>query len=94
MDESIEEMSGFSLVDSFPSWAGLIGSVNGVGRKLRRLLAQIDLIIGSILEEHRETWETSGEKDLIDAMLRIQHEESLPFPLTNEYIIAIAMVIN
>ncbi|XP_074566182.1 desmethyl-deoxy-podophyllotoxin synthase-like [Curcuma longa] len=94
VDESIEEMSGFSLVDSFPSWAGIIGPLNGVRRKLKRLLAQIDLIIGSILDEHREAWELSGEKeekDMIDVMLRIQHEESLPFPLTNEYIIAIAM---
>lgn len=83
-------VSGFSLVDLFPSWK-LVRLLGSGERRMRRSYGRIRRIIQGIIlqrkEEVRATAGSSHEEDFLDVLLRLQEEEdSLAFPLASEAI--------
>ncbi|URE09710.1 cytochrome P450 [Musa troglodytarum] len=84
--QTLEAAGGFSLADLFPSWP-IIKLLSGASFKMQRLHRDMDAILNSIIQEHREkksAEQPEEEEDLVDVMLRVQAEGSLSFPLADE----------
>ncbi|URE13637.1 cytochrome P450 [Musa troglodytarum] len=84
--QTLEAAGGFSLADLFPSWP-IIKLLSGASFKMQRLHRDMDAILNSIIQEHREkksAEQPEEEEDLVDVMLRVQAEGSLSFPLEDE----------
>ncbi|THU51471.1 hypothetical protein C4D60_Mb06t31390 [Musa balbisiana] len=86
--QTLEAAGGFSLADLFPSWP-IIKLLSGASFKMQMLHSDMDAILNSIIQEHRERKsaeqpEEEEEEALVDVMLRVQAEGSLSFPLADE----------
>ncbi|CAL9187605.1 unnamed protein product [Musa hybrid cultivar] len=80
-----------NLSDLFPAWP-IINILSGMSSKLQRLHREIDAILNSIIQEHKERKSVEQlEEDLVNAMLRVQAEGGLSFPLADEYVKAIIL---
>ncbi|CAL9122890.1 unnamed protein product [Musa textilis] len=91
--QTLEAAGGFSLADLFPSWP-IIKLLSGASSKMQRLHREMDAILNSIIQEHKERKseeQPEEEEDLVDVMLRVQAEGSLSFPFTDEYVKAIML---
>ncbi|URE12929.1 cytochrome P450 [Musa troglodytarum] len=91
LTQALEAAGGFSLADLFPAWP-IIKVLSGMSSKLQRLHQEIDAILNSIIQEHKERKSAEQlEEDLLDVMLRVQAEGALSFPLADEYVKAIIL---
>ncbi|RRT63559.1 hypothetical protein B296_00042606 [Ensete ventricosum] len=91
-NQGLEESGGFSLADLFPS-SSLVSLLSGMSLKLPRLHREMDAILSSIIQEHREGNSTEqAEEDLVDVLLKVQREGSLPFAFTDEAVKAVVLV--
>ncbi|XP_028754935.1 cytochrome P450 71D8-like [Neltuma alba] len=91
----LEQISGFKLVDLFPSLK-LIHLITGVEAKLARIREHMDKILDDIIKENqqKEMREEGGksaseEKNLVQVLLRIQRSENLDVPITADNIKAV-----
>ncbi|KAK1693572.1 hypothetical protein QYE76_010269 [Lolium multiflorum] len=87
---AIELAGGFLLVDLFPSSRLLRRFTTGV-RQLTWSFGRIQHIIGEIITARRalrahDRAAAAGDQDLLDVLLNLQEEGSLPIPLTAEII--------
>ncbi|KAK0600148.1 hypothetical protein LWI29_012127 [Acer saccharum] len=96
--KAIELASGFSIADLYPS-IGILEVITGMKSKIEKLHQERDRILGDIIDEHKERWQTvktgqkeADEEDLIDVFLRLQEDGDLEFPLTNNNIKAVIWV--
>ncbi|GFP96420.1 cytochrome p450 71d13 [Phtheirospermum japonicum] len=80
---------GFELADLFPS-SKLLNLLSWNKYKLLSMRRKLDKILDVFLEEHRlkQSGEFGGE-DIIDVLLRMQKNEELEFPITNDNIKAV-----
>ncbi|XP_073363770.1 desmethyl-deoxy-podophyllotoxin synthase [Aegilops tauschii subsp. strangulata] len=81
-------VGGFSLVDLFPS-SRLVRLLSSGERRMRRSYGRIQCIISNIIEQRKEmraAVSSNDEEDLLDVLLRLHKEDSLPYPLTLEAI--------
>ncbi|KAK6934574.1 Cytochrome P450 [Dillenia turbinata] len=95
--EIVEVFGGFSVADLYPSlkWFHVL---SGERPKIERLHKRFDRMLEAIIGAHKastarkEKRDGEAEEDLIDVLLRIQEENALDFPLTNEDVKAVALV--
>ncbi|KAG6471366.1 desmethyl-deoxy-podophyllotoxin synthase-like [Zingiber officinale] len=85
--KGLEAAGGFNLADLYPS-SLLLGLLNRLfSAKMQRLHLEADAILDGIIKEHRQRSKTSAEQsaevDMVDTLLKVQAEGSLPFPLTD-----------
>ncbi|KAG8502834.1 hypothetical protein CXB51_000716 [Gossypium anomalum] len=86
----VESLAGFSIADLFPS-IKLLHVISGMRAKLERFHHDLDLMLESIIEEHRASnanLENSDDEtdDLLDVLLNLQDHGGLEFPLTTDNI--------
>ncbi|KAI4969012.1 hypothetical protein ZWY2020_046342 [Hordeum vulgare] len=99
VDEIMNLMGGFCLVDLFPS-SWLVRRLSNGERQMKRSCASILRIIDEIINNRKEMRAAGGndgacskeDEDLLDVLLRLQHEDSLAFPLTTEMIATVLFV--
>jgi hypothetical protein len=78
---------GFNIVDLYPSLEFLLAI--GIKLKLKKVLDQINTILGSIINEHKEKLKgniEAVEEDLVDVLLRFQGSGTLKCSIENNYI--------
>uniref|UniRef100_A0A453A7M3 Cytochrome P450 71D7 n=1 Tax=Aegilops tauschii subsp. strangulata TaxID=200361 RepID=A0A453A7M3_AEGTS len=85
IDKMASLMSGFSLVDLFPS-SRLVRWLSNGERNMKRCCARMQGIISDIIDGRKAAPHRADTEDLLDVLLRLQAEDSLPFPLTTESI--------
>jgi hypothetical protein len=97
-DEVSELVSGFFLVDLFPS-SRLVRWLSIGERRLLRSYGGIQRIVATIIESRKAASASNGatscsfdHEDLLGVLLRLQKEGSLGFPLTSEIIGAVMFV--
>ncbi|WOL05246.1 premnaspirodiene oxygenase-like [Canna indica] len=93
MTIGLQAAGGFSLVDLFPS-SSLVRLLSGLALDMHKLHEEFDMILGSIIHEHKQRRASNNkqeEMDMVDVMLQIQDDGSLPFPLTDDSIKAIML---
>ncbi|GER33334.1 cytochrome P450 [Striga asiatica] len=89
MKKGMELAGGFELADLFPSFK-LLHVLSWNKYKLVSMRRELDCILDGFLDEHRR--EKSGEfggEDIVDVLLRMQRNEELQFPITDDNIKAI-----
>ncbi|KAK6158807.1 hypothetical protein DH2020_006121 [Rehmannia glutinosa] len=89
MKKAVTMAGGFELADLFPSFK-LLHVLSWNKYKLLRMRRKVDTILDVIVEEHKlkRSGEFGGE-DIVDVLLRMQKNEELEFPITNDNIKAI-----
>ncbi|GFP93740.1 cytochrome p450 71d15 [Phtheirospermum japonicum] len=92
LKKAVAMAGGFEVADFFPSFK-LLHVLSWNRYKLLRMRRKVDVILDGIVEEHKlkQSGEFGGE-DIVDALLRIQRNEELEFPITNENIKAVIFV--
>ncbi|CAD5168988.1 unnamed protein product [Musa acuminata subsp. malaccensis] len=91
INRALEASGGFSLADLFPS-SSLVSLLSGIPLKLPRLHREMDAILSSIIQEHRERNSTEQvEEDLVDVLLKVQREGRVPFAFTDVAVKAIIL---
>ncbi|XP_027127127.2 tabersonine 16-hydroxylase 2-like [Coffea arabica] len=94
MNEVVILLSGFNVVDMYPSFK-ILERITGIRHKLDRLHKQIDEVLENILNEHkvkRAGWKPgNGEanQDLVDVLLNIQESGEFGAPLTDNNVKAV-----
>lgn len=90
-------IAGFSIADLFPSIVGL-QFLTGLRSKAEKLHREVDRILGNIVRDHRDTSsetkainEKDGE-DLVDVLLKLQKQNNLEHPLSDDVIKATILV--
>jgi len=81
------EMSGFDIADLFPSFKP-IHFITGMKPRVENLQKKLDMILQSIINEHRSNHGRQGE-NIVDVLLRIQQSGSLSIPLTHDNVKAV-----
>ncbi|XP_031253304.1 premnaspirodiene oxygenase-like [Pistacia vera] len=81
-------LGGFTITNLFPS-VKLLGSISGTNRYLQKLHEESDRVVGSIINERKKCEKSEGDKHLVDVLLKLQEQNDLQFPLTNENIKAV-----
>ncbi|KAL6524170.1 hypothetical protein OROMI_031265 [Orobanche minor] len=89
LKKAVAMAGGFELADFFPS-VKLLYVVSWNRHKLMSMRRRLDEILDGILEEHKlkQSGEFGGE-DIVDVLLRMQKNEELEFPITNDNIKAV-----
>ncbi|XP_020699060.1 premnaspirodiene oxygenase [Dendrobium catenatum] len=90
MKEAFKLLSGFSIVDFYPS-LGFLGDLMGLRARLERVHRHLDEILEEIFEEHRAKnlrGDGIGE-DIVDVLLRLQNHGELDISLTADNIKAV-----
>lgn len=92
LTETQELLAGFCVGDFYPSW-GWVNSVSGFKRRLERNLEDLRRVCDEIIEEHikKERRENEGE-DFVDVLLRVQKQENLEVPITDDNLKALVLV--
>ncbi|KAH0457630.1 hypothetical protein IEQ34_012945 [Dendrobium chrysotoxum] len=87
MKEAFKHLSGFSIVDFYPS-LGFIGELMGLRAWLERVHQHLDEILEEIFEEHQaknHRGDGIGE-DIVDGLLRLANHGELDISLTTDNI--------
>ncbi|KAI0516226.1 hypothetical protein KFK09_008898 [Dendrobium nobile] len=87
MKKTFKYLSGFSMVDLFPSWS-FLGEISGLRHEMERLHMEMDVVLNEIIEEH-EGKKLDGDdtnEDLVDVLLRIKRSGEMNLSLTMENI--------
>ncbi|XP_016462769.1 premnaspirodiene oxygenase [Nicotiana tabacum] len=88
-------LAGGDVCDLFPSWK-LLYKMTGAKSRLVKMHQVVDSVLENIVNEHirsraagnKGNGEYGGE-DLVDVFLRIQENDQLQFPITNDHIKAV-----
>ncbi|XP_037415996.1 zealexin A1 synthase-like [Triticum dicoccoides] len=89
LKEVLRLLGSFSPVDLFPS-SRLVWWLSSDERHMKRSYGRIQRIIANVIEERKAVPASiAGDEDLLDVLLRLQHEDSLEFPLTTQTIGAV-----
>ncbi|KAI9186116.1 hypothetical protein LWI28_013913 [Acer negundo] len=91
MQETLELLSGFDLVDLFPS-IGMLQWITGIRSRLEKLHQEIDRMLENIINEHKQAAVKVSEennKDLVDVLLKVQEDVDDGFHLTTDNIKAV-----
>ncbi|OIW20437.1 hypothetical protein TanjilG_11136 [Lupinus angustifolius] len=91
MKDVSKVIGGFSISDLYPS-VEVLQFLTGFRSKVEKIHQEMDRILGNIVREHRDktseskgTNEKEGE-DLVDVLLKLQKQENLEHPLTDNVI--------
>ncbi|GFQ08745.1 cytochrome p450 71d13 [Phtheirospermum japonicum] len=96
LKKAVPLLAGFGLADLFPS-SKLLNFLSWNKYNLLSLRRKMDAILDVILEEHKlkqsehklkQSGEFGGE-DIVDVLLRMQRDQELQFPITNDNIKAV-----
>ncbi|GAV83404.1 p450 domain-containing protein [Cephalotus follicularis] len=87
--EATKLSSGFCAADEYPS-IKLLETISGLRPKLEKIFQKTDMILQNIVNEHKGR-HVEAEADLVDVLLKVQQEDNLEFPLTDENIKAIIL---
>ncbi|XVF29944.1 hypothetical protein REPUB_Repub16aG0014700 [Reevesia pubescens] len=97
MTEYVKLASGLFLADMYPS-SKVVKQISGLKSKLEKLHQAFDRILENIVNEHKvrrirmmEAGNEQVEGDLVDVLLKLQHQGDLEFPLTNDDIKAVIL---
>lgn len=80
INKIVKLLGGFGVVDWYPS-IKLLDRISGMRRKLEKVHKQIDVILQSIVDEHKEKMSTKNsacgemKDDLVDVLLNIKKRE-------------------
>ncbi|KAH0463717.1 hypothetical protein IEQ34_006503 [Dendrobium chrysotoxum] len=80
-----EYLSGFNVVDMFPSWS-FVGGISGLRRGMEHVHKEMDGVLNEIIEEH-EGKKLDGDdmnEDLVDVLLRIKRNGEMDLSQTME----------
>lgn len=90
---------GFDLADLFPS-KKFLHVFTGLKSKLENVHRQVDQILGNVINDHRENQKSAttgngelSKEDFVDVLIGLQQSGSLGFPITNNHIKAVILVI-
>ncbi|KAG8375403.1 hypothetical protein BUALT_Bualt10G0096500 [Buddleja alternifolia] len=89
LKKAISVAGGLEFADLFPSFK-LLHVLSWNVHKLLRMRRKLDVILDGIVEEHKQ--KQSGEfggEDIVEVLLRMQKNEELEFPITNDNIKAV-----
>ncbi|MBA0849311.1 hypothetical protein Goshw_014288 [Gossypium schwendimanii] len=91
----VEAMGGFNIADLFPS-IKFLPDLSGMRAELERLHHDIDTMLESIIQEHRDSSANPEDsvdvtEDLVDVLLNLQDHGGLEFPLTINNIKAVIL---
>lgn len=90
--ELMETLTGFSIVDSFPSWK-FLDVLTGTTSRFWQIRRRLDKIMNEIIKLHQaEKKSNQAEEDLMDVLLRIKEQSELEIPITLDNIKACIMV--
>ncbi|XVF77110.1 hypothetical protein PTKIN_Ptkin14bG0014100 [Pterospermum kingtungense] len=93
--EIVSFLSGFTIVDLFPS-IKFLQFLSGLRPKLEKLHQKVDEILENVINEHKASKEMQdsceGEsKDLLDVLLTLHENDDLDFSLTADNIKAVTL---
>lgn len=98
LSETQSLLGGFNVGDFYPEWEW-ISSLSGFKRRLKRNLDDLRAVCDEIIEEHviRTKSEDgsaniSGKEDFVDVLLRVQKQEDLEVPITDDNLKALVLV--
>ncbi|KAM3372817.1 hypothetical protein ACQJBY_019615 [Aegilops geniculata] len=89
LDKAFTLLGGFCLHDLFPS-SRLVRWLSNGEREMNKCHGRIHRIIANVVEERKASRaahtgsSVASHEDMLDVLLRLQHEDSLQFPLTTE----------
>lgn len=93
LTETQELFAGFCLGDFFPRWRWL-DVMTGYRKRLERNLSDLRRVCDEIIQEHlmknKENGGDEGE-DFVDVLLRVQRQEDLEVPITDDNLKALVM---
>ncbi|KAL9257541.1 Tryptamine 5-hydroxylase-like protein, partial [Drosera capensis] len=95
LTETQELFAGFCLGDFFPRWRWL-DVMTGYRKRLERNLSDLRRVCDEIIQEHlmkekeKEKGSDEGE-DFVDVLLRVQRQEDLEVPITDDNLKALVM---
>ncbi|KAG0478390.1 hypothetical protein HPP92_013109, partial [Vanilla planifolia] len=92
MKKTSKYLSGFSVVDVFPSLT-FLGEIARVRRGMQRVHGDLDAILNEIIEEHEaKGLKGDGEgEDLVDVLLKLQKQGGFDLPLTHNNVKAVIL---
>ncbi|KAF6138154.1 hypothetical protein GIB67_033568 [Kingdonia uniflora] len=95
MEEVLKFISGFDVVELFPSQRYL-QVISGTKAKLMKFHENVDKILNDIIEDHKvkktsDSDNGDSEEDLVDVLLRLKESGDLEVPFTNDNMKAIIL---
>lgn len=91
-------LAGFCIGDFFPSWKW-VNSVSGTKRRLMKNLKDLRTVCDEIINEHARRREhknpsadVSDKEDFVDVLLRVQKQDDLEVPITDDNLKALVLV--
>ncbi|XP_075493866.1 strychnine-11-hydroxylase-like [Primulina tabacum] len=73
----------FNVADYFP-WLAWLNKFNGVDRRLKKNMDEVDIFLSKKMEEHRDPKRAQQDhEDIVDVLLRVQKEMEKEFTLTD-----------
>ncbi|XP_020587543.1 premnaspirodiene oxygenase-like [Phalaenopsis equestris] len=90
--DASKHMSGFDIVDFFPSLM-FMSKLTASRRRLERVHQVLDEILNEIVEEHQAKIIKRGDvvEDIVDVLFRLKNQGELDIPLTTENIKAVIL---
>ncbi|CAL5041771.1 unnamed protein product [Urochloa decumbens] len=92
VERGVELSAGFNMADLWPS-SRLVGWLSGAVRRAQKSRDTVYGILDGIIKEHQEMMESGGSagkaEDLVDVLLKIQRDGSLPIPLDMDVLKAV-----
>ncbi|KAJ0969445.1 hypothetical protein J5N97_022322 [Dioscorea zingiberensis] len=91
IEEGTLLISGFNLVDCFPS-LGWLSSLLGLDERAKRISSKWEAVLSQIIQEHAiRNEEKTKEDGFVDTLLSLQKDPNLGISLTDEIIKALLM---
>ncbi|KAH0464651.1 hypothetical protein IEQ34_007437 [Dendrobium chrysotoxum] len=92
MKKTFEYLSGFKVVDLFPSWS-FLGEISGLRHRMERVHMEMDGVLNEIIEEHegKKLDVDDTNEDLVDVLLRIKRSGEMDLSLTIENVKAVIL---
>ncbi|KAH0464003.1 hypothetical protein IEQ34_006789 [Dendrobium chrysotoxum] len=92
MKKTLEYLSGFNLVDMFPSWS-FVGEISGLRNGMEQIHKEMDCVLNEIIEEHegKKLDREDMNEDLVDVLLRIKRNGEMDLSLMMENVKAVIL---
>jgi cytochrome P450 len=92
IEEALGLLGEFCIADFYPS-IKILQKVSRVKTRIEKLQGEIDRILQDIVNDHRNDSKTIKDEDLVDVLLKVQHENvHSQQPLTDENIKSVIQV--
>ncbi|XP_052478608.1 tryptamine 5-hydroxylase [Gossypium raimondii] len=88
--ETQELFAGMSVGDFFPEWEW-VHSVSGYKRRLMKNLNELRRVCDEVIQEHLQRGETGIKEDFVDVLLRVQKQDNLEVPITDDNLKALVL---